>query len=263
MKVEFERGYLIPAINSSINYVDCAINLAKSLKQWHPQTKVCLLTDEPCDHSVFDLVKLLPFEKSLYKFGNDWQVFSASPFRQTIKLEADMFVAGPVDHWWTLLEKRDIVISKGCRDFYNQPAESRFYRKIFDANNLPDVYNAITYWRLSKTAQDFFNLTRKIFENWDSYKKILKFADDEPTTDVVYAIAAQIIGPENVTLPDGIGPQIVHMKKHIIKTQTDDWTKELVYEFIDPGLRIQTIAQHGFVHYHIKEWLNGEPQRKT
>ena len=71
----------------------------------------------------------------------------------------------------------------------------------------------------------------------------------------MYAIAAVIMGPERVTLPDGIGPQIVHMKRRIIGTLTEDWTKELVWEFTNPGLRIQTVAQNGLVHYHIKDWL--------
>jgi hypothetical protein len=83
---------------------------------------------------------------------------------------------------------------------------------------------------------------------------LLKFPEEIPSTDVVYAMAAQIIGPELVTLPAGFGPTIVHMKQHIISTHTDDWTKELVWENTEPGLRINTVAQHGFVHYHNKDW---------
>jgi hypothetical protein len=181
-------------------------------------------------------------------------VFRASPYRQTIKLEADMIAASPVDHWWSMFEKRDVVISTGCRNFYDQPAASRYYRKLFDENNLPDVYNAITYWRLSKTAQDFFSLVEKIFTNWNSYKTLLKFPEEIPSTDVVYAMAAVIIGPELVTLPAGLGPTIVHMKQHMIATHTDNWTQELVWENTDPGLRINTVAQWGLVHYHNKQW---------
>jgi hypothetical protein len=96
-------------------------------------------------------------------WANDWQMFAVSPYRQTIKLEADMIATSTIDHWWTLFELRDVVISQGARTFYDQPAKSRFYRRCFDANNLPDVYNAITYWRLSPTAQEFFTLVRQHF----------------------------------------------------------------------------------------------------
>ena len=240
MPILAERGYLIPAIGDA--YKRCAGQLKESILQFHPEAHVTILTKE-----------MLPYG-DLGGYANDWQVFHASPYRQTIKLEADMICASPVDHWWTLFEQRDIVVSQGARTFYDEPAESRYYRKIFDQNNLPDVYNAITYWRLSVTAKEFFDLVRLIFEHWEDYRILLKFPDELPTTDVVYAMAAVIMGPENITLPQGLGPTIVHMKRHINPIQSDNWTKELTWE-LDP-FRINTVAQWGLVHYHVKEWAN-------
>jgi len=252
LPVTHERGYLIPAIASdTVDYVRCAVQLARSIRHWHPNANISALTVKRCHDPVFDHVISLP-HGDLGGYGNDWQVFHASPYRQTIKLEADMVAAGPIDHWWTLFEHRDVVVSLGARDFYDQPAESRYYRKIFDQNDLPDVYNAITYWRLSATAKEFFDLVRSIFEHWTDYKTLLKFPEDEPSTDVVYAMAAKMMGQESVTLPQGLGPNIVHMKKHIIPIQSHDWTQELVWE-TDP-FRINTVAQWGLVHYHIKDW---------
>ena len=254
MPIVSERGYLIPAIDTeTTDYLSCAVQLATSIRQWHPAADISVLTVKRCSDPVFDHVIPLPYG-DLGGYANDWQVFRASPYRQTIKLEADMIAASSIDHWWTMFEKRDVVISQGCRDFYDQPSTSRYYRQLFDENNLPDVYNAITYWRVSKTAQDFFNLVEKIFSNWSSYKTLLKFPEEIPSTDVVYAMAAQIIGPELVTLPAGLGPTIVHMKQHVISTHTDNWTEELVWENTDPGVRINTVAQWGLVHYHNKHW---------
>ena len=247
-----ERGYLIPAIDTdSVDYLSCAVQLARSIRQWHPDANISVLTVKRCSDPVFDHVIPLPYG-DLGGYANDWQCFAASPYRQTIKLEADMIAAGPVDHWWTLFELRDVVISQACRTYRDEPAQSRFYRKCFDANNLPDVYNAITYWRLSTTAKEFFDLVREIFEHWAEYKKLLKFAEDSASTDVVYAMAAQIMGHERVTLPAVLGPSIVHMKRHINSLHGEDWTRELIWE-TDP-FRINTIAQWGFVHYHTKEW---------
>jgi hypothetical protein len=250
-----ERGYLITAVNTpEVDYVDCAYNLIKTIKMHHPDAKVCLLTDQTNANwaHLIDYYKTFESPLSDNPYANDWQVFSASPFRQTIKLEADMIIASPIDHWWDMLQHRDLVISTGARDFYDQPADSRFYRKAFDANNLPDVYNAITYWRVSQTAQEFFQLVRNIFENWAEYKTLLKFPDDVPSTDLVYAIAAQIIGPELVTMPFASYPRIVHMKRHMIATHTANWTQELVWE--SNPLRFNTVAQWGAVHYHVKDW---------
>lgn len=239
--------------SDTVDYVDCARQLARSIRHFHPDAEICLLsnTDDP-ESDLFNYHRTFPYPLSDNPYANDWQVFGASPFRQTIKLEADMIVASEIDHWWTMLEHRDVVISTGARDFYDQTTTNRFYRKVFDSNNLPDVYNAITYWRLSQTAQEFFRLVRKIFENWAQYKTLIKFPDEIPSTDLVYAIAAQIIGPEQVTMPFASYPRIVHMKRGIIPIQLQDWTKELIWE-ANP-LRIHTVAQWGAVHYHQKDW---------
>jgi len=116
---------------------------------------------------------------------------------------------------------------------------------------LPDVYNAITYWRLSDTAKEFFVLVRDIFANWEQFRTLIKFAPAVADTDLVYAMAAQIMGEHRVTMPFATYPQIVHMKPHHAGT-TDRWTHELTWEH-DP-LRINTHAQWGAFHYHIKEW---------
>lgn len=254
MPILAERGYLIPAIDTdTTNYLSCAIQLASTIRQWHPTANISVLTLTECNNPVFDHVIPLPYGDQ-GGFANDWQCFYASPYRQTIKLEADMVCASAIDHWWTMFEHRDVVVSQGCRDYYDKPAVSRHYRKLFDENNLPDIYNAITYWRLSNTAREFFKLTRTIFENWNLFKTLLKFPDDQATTDVVYAIAAVIMGTEQVTLPKGFGPNIVHMKRHIIGAKTENWTQELVWENTNPGLRINTVAQWGLVHYHNKQW---------
>ena len=256
MPIQSERGYLIMALNSeSVDYVGCACQLAQSIRQFHPDAEICLLSNTPApDSELFNYHQTFLYPLSDNPYANDWQVFGASPFRQTIKLEADMIIASKIDHWWTMLEHRDVVISTGARDFYDQKTTNRFYRKVFDSNNLPDIYNAITYWRLSRTAQEFFQLVRTIFENWAQYKTLIKFPDEIPSTDLVYAMAAQIIGPEHVTMPFVSYPRIVHMKRGVIPIQLQDWTNELIWE--SNPLRIHTVAQWGAVHYHQKDWRN-------
>jgi hypothetical protein len=212
-----------------------------------------LITDHECDEPDFDHVRVL-IPNTANPFANDAQVFKLTPFRETIKLEADMLIASPIAHWWDLFRHRDVVISTGCRNWRGEVSSARNYRKVFDDNQLPDVYNAITYWRLSSTAKEFFELVRDIFANWSEFKKLIKFPPEVADTDLVYAMAAQIMGPEQVTMPFATYPQIVHMKRHHAGTQTQDWTRELVWE-MDP-LRINTIAQWGAFHYNVKDWCH-------
>jgi len=237
-----ERGFVIPAFNTGdVDYEFCAAKLKQSILEIHPNANVTILTNESLRYG------------NQGGFANDWQVFNLSPYRQTIKLEADMLMAGPCLHWFDLMQHQDLVVSTGARDFYGNLASSRYYRKIFDENNLPDVYNAITYWRISSTAKEFFKYVRDIFSNWNVYKTLLKLPEETPSTDVVYAMAAVIIGVENCTMPFATYPKIVHMKQYLNPIKTSQWTKELVWEF-DP-LRVQTVAQWGAFHYLDKQWL--------
>jgi hypothetical protein len=154
-----------------------------------------------------------------------------------------------------MLEHRDVVITTQVKDFRDNIATNRNYRKIFDLNNLPDVYNAVTYWKFSAPANFFFTLVKNIFNDWDNYKQIIKGSkDEEATTDLVYAIASTIIGVENVTLPKTTYPTFVHMKPGINNTRAKDWRKQLVHELTNNDFRICTVSQRCPVHYNIKEF---------
>ena len=95
-------------------------------------------------------------------------------------------------------------------------------------------------------------LVRDIFANWAEFRKLIRFPEDVPSTDLVYALAADIVGRELVTMPFATYPRIVHMKQHHAGTKTQQWTNELVWE-MNP-MRIQTQAQWGAFHYHAKDW---------
>ena len=241
MPIKADRGFVIPAFNTrDVDYESCAVNLQNSILTYHPNANITILTN-----------KDLPVTE-LTGQALDYFAYKLSPYRQTIKLEADMLMASPCMHWFDLVQHRDVCISTGCLDFYGNQSSTRYYRKFLDNNHLSDIYNAITYWRVSQTAHDFFTWCKRIFTNWQEYKKLVAFPDSEPSTDFVYAMAAQIIGPEHVTMPFASFPKIIHFKQHILKTHTYDWTRELIWE-ADP-LRINTVAQWGAVPYHKKTW---------
>jgi hypothetical protein len=251
--VRKSQGYVIPAVNSAqVDYISCARTLARSLRHWHPDVEICLLTDKEITDPLFDYVRVLPHGDQ-GGWANDWQVFEASPFHETVKLEADMIVSGPIDHWWTMFRHKDVFLSHGCLDYQGQQSLNRTYRRVFDANGLLDVYNAVTYWRHSKLAMDFFATVRNIFQHWDIVKTTMKQAQDEPaSTDLVYAVAADVLGRDNFYIPQTVCPRIVHMKPAILGTRSQDWTKELVWELVDGEFRINGFAQSGLVHYHLK-----------
>ena len=153
-------GYVIMAQNTeAVDYVQCAEALSKSIKHVMPEANVTIITSE-----------MLPL--NLSGFANDWQVYEASPYEYTIKLEADMIIPADISYWWDVLSERDLVLCTTIRNFKGTVSEVKAYRKFITDNELPNIYNAITYFKKSDTAKTFFTLVREIFENWEEYREI-------------------------------------------------------------------------------------------
>lgn len=253
-------GYVILAQNTKkTNYVKCAEVLAQSLKKVMPNCNVTLISDNVSMCNAFDHVIELPYgdvcPDSIWKLDNDWQVYEASPYEYTIKLEADMYIPKSIDYWFDILQERDLVVCTTIRDYQQQISHQRVYRKFIDDNKLPDVYNAITYFKKSILAEKFFNIVKDVFVNWENYKIILKCNNNEiVTTDWAYSIACHILGVENTTLPNFTAMSMVHMKQFINNTTTENWTDSFVYECLPHALRIQTVPQEYPLHYHVKNF---------
>lgn len=256
------KGFLILAQNSvTVDYIKCAETLAQSIKRTMPHIPVSLVSDDVESSPYFDNVIALPYgdqaKDSQWKLINDWQVYEASPYDHTIKLEADLFIPRSIDYYFDVCSQLDVVVATTIRSYNQKISHNRYYRKFIDNNNLPDCYNAITYFKKSKTAEDFFKLVRNIFENWGDYKSLLQCKiDEEATTDWVYAIACKMIGIEKTTMPTFDEFSMVHMKQMINNLKTDIWTDELIYEILPHTLRVNTIPQIYPFHYHVKDFCN-------
>ena len=232
------------------SYTRCAETLRKSILRVMPDANVTIITTDMLPYG--DLAK-----DSDWKLINDWQVYEASPYDYTIKLEADMYIPRNIDHWWDVLEDRDVVVSTTIRNFKQEISDIRFYRRFIDDNKLPDVYNAITYFKKSDTASKFFDLVKEIFNNWEEYKKILKCNPEElATTDWVYSLACHIIGVEKTTLPTFNEMSMIHMKQYINGTPTENWTDTFIYECLPNQIRVQTVTQQYPFHYHVKNFCD-------
>ena len=253
------KGFVILAQNTKhTDYISCAEVLAHSLKRTMPHCSVSLITDNIVESSVFDNVIPLPYgdldPDGDWKLLNDWQVYEASPYEYTIKLEADIFIPYSIDYWWDVLCERDVVVSTTIRNFKGEVSDVKYYRQFIYDNKLPDAYNAITYFKKSKLAEDYFKTVRAIFENWEDFKAAMICHSKEGcTTDWAYAIACQIHGAENTTLPMFTQMSMVHMKKMVNTLLFEDWRHELMYEFTEP-MKIVSHPQLYPIHYYVKDF---------
>ena len=266
-----QQGFLTIAQNTEIDYLKLAYVQAMSIKLTMPDSLYAVIVDEHTEQQVieehkkvFDYIITLPHDHAkgqVWKLNNEWQVFYLTPFKETIKLESDLIFTRSIKHWWTAFRLKNIVLSHGCRDYSQNISTVRNYRKLFDDNELPDVYNGLMYFRYSQEANDFFNLARMIFTNWEHVRDnvLVNCRDEDPTTDVVYALSAKILGIENCTLPGIDFINFVHMKPDINGFSRQlPWQETVLSEIDLPMIRINNINQYHPVHYYEKSWVTDD-----
>ena len=265
-----QQGFLTIAQNTDVDYLRLAYVQAMSIKLTMPGSLYAVIVDDITlaqvtdqHRRVFDYIIPMPVDHAKndsWKLANEWQVFSLTPFKETIKVESDILFTRSIDHWWTAFRLRDVVLSLGCRDYQGRPGKSRRYRQIFDDNNLPDTYNGLMYFRYSQTAHDFFSKARQIWQNWELVTTQLKnYRDELPSTDLVYAVTANILGVESCTLPNCDFINFTHMKNSINHwPESTPWSELVISEVDIPMIRINNVNQYHPVHYQDKSWITDE-----
>jgi len=268
-----DKGYLILAQNNqNDDYLKMAYVLALSIKLTQPNiNSVALVTDVvekvPEHYSqVFDHIISIPwFDDALeseWKIENRWKMYHVTPYEQTVLLDADMLFLSDIEHWWHYLENNhDLFITTDVMTYRNEIITERHYRKIFDANSLPNTYSAFTYFRKSPKAEEFWDLIETMAKNWeDFYDRFLR--EDRPkhlSIDVLFGLAVKILGIQNSISTPFDYPTFTHMKGQIQnwRLSSDDWMDYAgVYLNREGQMKIGNFQQHGIFHYTEKKFLD-------
>jgi hypothetical protein len=259
-----EKGYLTFAFNTKdTNYLELAYRLAESIKATQKHNNISVIIDSDTAEriktkhtDIFDRIMIKGKASHAHKdFAHQALAWDLTPYKQTIKIEADMYMTSSIDHWWSILDERDVCLTTSVFDHTGELITDRSQRRMFDDNDLPNVYNAITYFRYTKDSKQFFDIVKRIHEDWEFYKNTLlkNCRYERPVTDEVFAIAARIYGEERCTLPFPV-PAFLHMKNPLLGLPNDGaWWEYLYVE----GNRIGHYAQKLPVHYNKKDYWDG------
>lgn len=263
-----QRGFMTIAQNTKdVDYLTLAYVQAMSIKLTMPQSLYAIAVDvetakliTETHKRVFDYIVLIEEDNAknkLWKLDNEWKLFYLTPFKETIKLESDILFTRSIYHWWDAFRLKNVVLSTGCRDYRQNISNSRNYRQLFDNNQLPDVYSGLMYFRYTQEASSFFNFAEQIFCNWDYIRDntLKKCNDINPTTDVVYAMSAKLLGIENCTIPSLDWINFVHMKPAINNWPNSPWHEMVMHEIELPMIRINNVNQYHPLHYYEKTWI--------
>ena len=265
-----QQGFVTFAVNSlETNYLELAYLQCLNVKATQEQNSYAVIVDEATNklvtaqhRRVFDYVIVMGDISHIFgiPFGYEAMVNHYTPFKETIKLESDLLFTQSIDHWWTAFRLKNVCLSTGAKNFTGVRSTVRKYREALDANSLPDVYNGLMYFRYSRESTDFFSIANSVFHNWVMISQELRQFDTiVPSTDVVYAIAAEIMGRETVTMPSMDFINFVHMKSEFNGwSDTRSWIETVLNERDGDVIRINNLNQYAPVHYYDKSYATKE-----
>lgn len=264
------RGYLtFVQNNSETDYLTLAYAQAMSIKATQTVNAYAVVVDADTKRlitdrhkQVFDYIIDIPgideAAADSWKLKNEWKALLATPFDETVKLEADMLFTCSVDHWWGIMSQQDVCFTTNVVDYTGRVSNNRAYRKVFDDNNLLDLYNGFYYFKRSAAAESMFNYARLIYAHWPLFRDqiLSNCRDPEPTTDLVFAIAVKLAGQDQYHNPATQIPRFTHMKGAINGWEIDaDWQDRLQCQFDDSTVTVGFTRQQVPFHYHQKEFV--------
>lgn len=262
------KGFcLLAQNNSKTDYVKQAYALAVSIHKFNQGQKVSIITNDPVPAeylSAFDQIIPIPFiddaDNSDWKIENRWKVYHASPYEETIVMDVDMLVLDDITHWWNELGKRDLFFVSNVQTYRKELITSRYYRKVFDSNKLPNLYSGIYYFRKGDIAHEFFKFLELVMTNWELFYGKFAGIDYQNwcSMDVSCAIASKLLNNETeITQPNSY-ITFTHMKPHAQGWSQipEKWTKVIGSYFTNEGkLLLGNFTQEGVLHYVEDEFL--------
>lgn len=261
------RGYLTFAIGEE--YLRMAYAQCLSLKAVMPDAKYAVVLDQDTHgllgdhHAVFDHVIVSPVTYD-HPMQYECLALALTPWKETIKLDADVYFPHSIDHWWTTLRLRDACFTTDVYDYKQDKINSRAHRRLFDDNCLPNIYTAFWYFRYTQTTVDLFNHARNITKDWKWHADTFLIGNTDPDirTDEVFAIAAMMVGKEKVTIPGSLVPSFTHMKEHLMNLPSSVPWPDQLYTSGCPEIDVDFNIQTRPFHYYRKEWLTDERIRE-
>ena len=264
------KGYVVLAQNTdTIDYVRQAYALALSLKLSQKSvSNISIITDDivPEEYkSVFENIIPIPWGdaavNSRFKVENRWKIYHASPYDQTVVLDTDMLVLDDLSSFWDTFEHYDVYYTGKVLDYRNKTVTSDYYRKAFTANQLPNLYSGLHYFKKSDFAKEFYSWVEVITNNWELFygKFVSEHYPDRASMDITASLAAKVMDvTEQVTNIQHDPVTFIHMKSRIQgwSQPADSWMQSVAVYFDDLcKLKIANYQQQGVFHYTEKDFL--------
>lgn len=266
------KGFVIFA--EGYDYVRQAYLTALSIRASGNQFPVSIVTSDivPDNFSwIFDKIIKIPWYepgKSDLKTENRWKIYHATPYEETIVLDSDVLVLQDLEYFWNFVQNYNLYYPTRVFTYRKELVTSDYYRKAFTANNLPNFYNAVHYFKKTDWTKQFFEWVETVTNNWELFYG--HFCSEHypktPSMDITTAIVSKILDCDT-TISNQTQDflQVVHMKSHAQnwKNPRTSWQDRVgVYLTEDLVLKIGNHRQDTVFHYTENSFATEEIIRK-
>ena len=145
----------------------------KSVKKMHPNLSITLFTDEDPKIKEIDGVKIMPIHservKQDYLYG--------SPYDNTLYLDCDTEIVGPIDEIFGLMERFDISATHDLIRKDNK--KSKVYHDYAEIPyGFPEYGGGVMLFRKAPVVENFFKVWSK---NYNIWYELTKEVRDQPS----------------------------------------------------------------------------------
>lgn len=261
------RGMLAFALNLyGANYVRLAYALALSAKATQrTASDLSVVVLDPADvpsswRAAFDaVIPLAEIGADLSHPGrNAYRAYQASPYEETVLLDADTLLGPDLSPWWAVLEGADIAPTKRTVDHCGHPYASNPYLALVSARGLPEADNGVFFFRRSATAEALFKAAHEIAMHWEDAAHDAFGRPNLPyASDIVLSLALAKTGIQTPTATVGAitVPTFVNMKPRLIKmpeSEDFDWRPRYPFTLGGRGeIAVGGVPLPAPLHYHL------------
>jgi len=259
------KGFLIYAEGAS--YIEQAYALALSIQYSQMGIKsVSLMTQDTVPEeyqSVFHNIVPIPWYDAPgtdFSAEHRWKVYHATPYHETIVLDADMLLLEDISKWWEYLGNHEVRFCNRITNYKLESVVDTYHRKAFVANGLTSPYYALHYFKKTDFALEFYKSLEFVCKNWEWCWT--KFAPEEYqnwlSMDLAVAVAIELSYTHDQVLDNTSPLEFIHMKTPLQGWERIDtrWQDSVLHVLNTNGdLVVGNIKQSKVFHYVEKDFI--------
>tara|TARA_A100001388_G_C28739238_1_gene485920 strand:- start:706 stop:1461 length:756 start_codon:yes stop_codon:yes gene_type:complete len=245
------RGYLIYAVDEP--YISKAQTLKKSIEH-HTNDDVTIISD----NFPYEKTKPLVWDGKVQPTNNlldYWQLYWATPYNETIVLDADMLFLNDYSYWWDYLSKFDLLFPDTIINYKQETIKHEQYDKILTEHNIRPAYEKMFYFKKGDNALEFFNMLQIIISNFIKFS-FEYYPSVRPKECIArYFMPACIasLGIEDIVYDKNNILKYVDMKISCLNAPVKKWNEDLYYWGDMTNFYIENFNQYYPLHYRNAE----------